>query len=393
MAREDLFEGLQILSAHEIEKTLSDTSGEGGEDNNSDTTVQNDNFEITQVNKEDVDIDTTKVIDKVVSPADVSNNTSDNSNKTESVYKALIKEMVKEGVLTVEDEAELETLPGTKESLKKLLEQTASHLFDKKQDDWKKSLPGTKKRFLEIEDAYDEADKAIFAAQRLEALESITEEVLRENIDYSKRVYYDQLTTLKKFSHEEALEAIADAEAVGKLEAKALQALPELKSAANKEVEEGKAYQSSLKEQASKKIQETFEKLTETIDKKDYFIDGLTLNKIQKDKLKANITTPVFKDDSGKEYTSLAYKQLKNPIEFEMLINHYDTLGLFNIDKDGNFKPDIAKIKAIAKSQAVSELDKVIAQQDEKGIGRNTSVESSEKQQRAISILERAFHK
>lgn len=392
MAKEDLFEGIQILSAQEIEQTLS-SGGESTDDNNSAATAQDDNFEIVQVNKEVVNTEDTPPVDKVITPSEVSDNTPPAESKTESVYKALIKEMVKEGVLTVEDEAELESLPGTKDSLKKLLEQTASHLFEKKQEDWKKSLPGAKKRFLEIEDAFDEADKAIFAAQRLEALESITEDVLKENVDYSKRVYYDQLTSLKKFSHEEALEAIADAEAVGKLETKALQALPDLKAAANKEVEEGKAYQASLKEQASKKVQETFEKLTETIDKKDYFIDGLNLNKIQKDKLKANITTPVYKDESGKEYTSLAYKQLKNPIEFEMLINHYDTLGLFNIDKDGNFKPDITKIKAVAKTQAVSELDKVIAQQEQRGVGRNTSVESTDKQQKISSILERAFDK
>ena len=87
------------------------------------------------------------------------------------------------------------------------------------------------------------------------------------------------------------------------------------------------------------------------------------------------------------------YKQQRNPVEFEMLINYYDTLGLFNLDKEGKFKPDISKLKQVAKTAAITELDKVISAEDERGVGRNTSVETSQKTEGILSLLEKAVNK
>ena len=130
-----------------------------------------------------------------------------------------------------------------------------------------------------------------------------------------------------------------------------------------------------------------------SIDTKEAFIDGLNLNKISREKLKANITKPVYTDNDGKGYTSLMYKQMRNPVEFEMLINYYDSMGLFDLDKQGNFKPNISKIKNVAKTKAVSEIDKVIASNNERGVGRNTSVESSQKSKGILDLLERGMGK
>ena len=128
-----------------------------------------------------------------------------------------------------------------------------------------------------------------------------------------------------------------------------------------------------------------------SIDKKEAFVDGLKLNKVAKDKLKANITQSVYTDDNGKGYTSLMYKQMKNPAEFEMLINYYDSIGLFNLDKSGNFNPNIAKIKNVAKTKAVSEIDKVIASTNERGLGRQTSNDASKMTKNTLDFFERAF--
>jgi hypothetical protein len=134
--------------------------------------------------------------------------------------------------------------------------------------------------------------------------------------------------------------------------------------------------------------------LLRNIDARDSFIDGLNLNKISKDKLKNNVLNPVYKDPkTGKEFNSLMYKQQRNPVEFEMLINYYDTLGLFNLDTKGNFKPDISKLKSVAKTAAISELDKVIAAEEQRGVGRNTSVETSQKTGSILDLLEKAVNK
>jgi hypothetical protein len=85
------------------------------------------------------------------------------------------------------------------------------------------------------------------------------------------------------------------------------------------------------------------------------------------------------------------YKQQRNPVEFEMLINYYDTLGLFNLDKQGKFKPDISKLKAVAKTAAINDLDKIISAEEQRGVGRNTSVETSKKTEGILNMLDRAF--
>ena len=87
------------------------------------------------------------------------------------------------------------------------------------------------------------------------------------------------------------------------------------------------------------------------------------------------------------------YKQKRNPVEFEMLINYYDTIGLFNLDKQSKFKPDISKLKSVAKTAAVNELDKIISSEEQRGVGRNTSVETSQKTEGLLSMLENAFKK
>jgi hypothetical protein len=214
---------------------------------------------------------------------------------------------------------------------------------------------------------------------------------VKENVDLQKQIYYEQLVA-KNFSHEDAIEAIDDALAVNKLEEKALKAIPELKSQSEAIVREAKDAKETKSKAELEAQTKAFESLLSNVDSRDAFIDGLTLNKVAKDKLKANIINPVHTDPkTGKEYNSLMYKQHRNPAEFEMLINYYDTLGLFNIDKEGKFKPDITKIKAVAKTAAINELDKVIATEEQRGVGRNTSMETSKKTEGILSMLERAI--
>jgi hypothetical protein len=208
-----------------------------------------------------------------------------------------------------------------------------------------------------------------------------------------KQIYFEQLKS-KNFSDEDALEAIADAEAVNKLQDKAFKAIPELKAQANSVIDQGRVAKEAKTRAEQEAQTKMFDSLVSNIDSRDAFIDGLNLNKVAKDKLKQNIMTPVYKDPkTGSELNSLMYKQQRNPVEFEMLINYYDTIGLFNLDKEGKFKPDITKLKTVAKTAAINELDKVIAAEEQRGVGRNTSVETSQKTEGLLNMLESAFAK
>lgn len=387
----DLFDGLQIMSASELNSAVKgETSGE--EDPAAEASVDEE-FELTPVKSESGESGITTPEAKEFTTTTTSAEPKSDVSKNETVYKALMKELVNAGVLTVEEMEKLDEMPGTFDSIKELVSKTVETNFKTKEENWKKSLSPEKKRFLEIEDAFDETDQAILMAQRLEFFENVDQEKVRENTDLQKQIYYELLKS-KNFSDQDAIEALNDAEAIGKLEEKALKAIPELRNQANQYVQ----YAKEQKEQKTKEEiaqQETaFKSLLDNIDSRDHFIDGLNLNKVSKDKLKNNILNPVHTDPkTGREYNSLMYKQHRNPVEFEMLINYYDTLGLFNIDKEGKFRPDISKLKTIAKTAAINELDKVIAAEEERGVGRNTSVETSQKTDGILGLLEKAMNK
>ena len=381
---EELFEGLQIMSPEELNTAVA------AEDSPETIVTKGSNeFEFKPVVSESGDDDTTRE-NKVVTKSQTS---GANEPRNEAVYKALMKELVNTGVLTVEEMEKLDEMPGTLDSIKELVNKTVQTNFRAAEDNWKRNLSPEKKRFLEIEDAFDEADYAIVMAQRLEFFDNLDKQTVLSDENLQKQIYFEQLKA-KNFSDQEAIEAIDDALAIGKLQEKALKAIPELKSQSQQIVDQSR-YQKEQQTRAQIDQQtKAFENLLNNIDTRDSFIDGLNLNKVSKDKLKSNIVTPVYKDPkSGKEFNSLMYKQQRNPVEFEMLINYYDTLGLFNLDKEGKFRPDISKIKSVAKTAAINELDKVIAAEEQRGVGRNTSVETSQKTEGILSLLERATKK
>jgi len=388
-----LFEGLQIMTPQELESNIGNGSS-NAEDSPVETTDSNDGFVITNPSLEnpveDNDKEEEEIVDsKTVKPVSTESNTLSSDGK-EKVYKALMKEMVENGILTIEQQEMLDELPGTLDSIKSVLEETVSKKMEKKQEAWKNSLSKEKRRFLEIEDAFDSEDLAINMAQRLEFFDTIDEDLLSDNVDLQKQIYFESLKA-KGFSDEEANEKVQDADDLGKLDKEAIKALPQLKKQATDVVNSARTEKIRKTEEQKEQYNLQFENLMKTIDTKESFIDGINLNKIAKDKLKDNIVKPIHTDESGKTYTSLMYKQKQNAAEFEMLINYYDSIGLFNMDKSGNFKPDISKLKAVAKTKAVNEIDKIIAADNERGVGRNTSLDASDKQKGIFDLLERAM--
>lgn len=382
MNSDELWEGLQIMTPQELNQTIEN------KDNPEDSKPE----EKTEFTLEPV---RAEVGDDAPENKEVPTETKPVSNEgpkgnNEVIYKALLKELVTGGIITAAEADNLDELPGNLDTIKELLNKTIEQGVDAKQQDWKKSLPSEKKRFLEIEDAFDQTDQAIIMAQRLEFFDNLTTDAVSENPTLQKQLYFEHLKS-KNFSDQEAMEAVEDADAVGKLEQKALEAIPKLKAQSAEIVEQSRAAKQEMNAKVQEAQTKAFESLLNDIDARESFIDGLNLNKVSKDKLKNNIIEPVYKDpQTGKEFNSLMYKQMKNPAEFEMLINYYDTLGLFNITKEGKFRPDISKIKAVAKTAAITELDKVISAEEQRGVGRNTSVETSPKTDNILSLLEQA---
>lgn len=382
MNSDELWEGLQIMTPQELNQTIEN------KDNPEDSKPEEKTEFTLEPVRAEVGDDAPENKEVPTETKPVSNERPKGNN--EVVYKALLKELVTGGIITAAEADNLDELPGNLDTIKELLNKTIEQGVDAKQQDWKKSLPSEKKRFLEIEDAFDQTDQAIIMAQRLEFFDNLTTDAVSENPTLQKQLYFEHLKS-KNFSDQEAMEAVEDADAVGKLEQKALEAIPKLKAQSAEIVEQSRAAKQEMNAKVQEAQTKAFESLLNDIDARESFIDGLSLNKVSKDKLKNNIIEPVYKDpQTGKEFNSLMYKQMKNPAEFEMLINYYDTLGLFNITKEGKFRPDISKIKAVAKTAAITELDKVISAEEQRGVGRNTSVETSPKTDNILSLLEQA---
>lgn len=381
--KDDLFEGLQIMSPEELNSVVESEESEETQE----TKTEEENSEMFQPVESEKGEGAYENTDN-----QTESKTATSNERSEEIYKGLIKELVDAEIITAAEADKLDELEGSLDTIKELMTKTVQTNFKAAEEQWRANMPAAKKRFLEIEDAFDETDQAIVMAQRLEFFDSVSEEDIKNDENLQKEIYYDLLTS-KNFSQEQAIEAVQDAIQVGKLADKALKAVPELKNQAHGVVTQAKEYKAARTKQQVEEQNKAFEALINNIDQRQSFVDGINLNKISKEKIKQNILNPVYTDKkSGREYNSLMYKQTRNPVEFEMLINYYDTLGLFNLDKQGNFKPDVSKLKQVAKTKAINELDKIIASEDRK-VGRNTSVETSEKTSSILDMLGRAMNK
>ena len=312
--KEDLFEGLQIMSPEELNSVVE--SEETSKETETNTEEESEGlFKPVESEKGEGAYEGTDNQTK-------ESTTATSNEKSEAIYKGLIKELVESNIITASEADKLDELEGSLDTIKELMNKTVQTNFKAAEKQWKDNMPAAKKRFLEIEDAFDETDQAIIMAQRLEFFDSVTEENIKESEELQKEIYYDLLKS-KNFSDEQATESVQDAIEVGKLSDKALKAIPELKNQANSVVTQAKEYKAAKSKKAIAEQNTAFESLIANIDSRESFVDGINLNKISKDKIKQNILSPVYKDDkTGREYNSLMYKQTRNPAEFEMLINY-----------------------------------------------------------------------
>lgn len=394
----ELFDGIQILSPQEVEASHSDGGSEEdvstAEDTSSteeDVPSISDGLTITppEETSSGADFD-----NDGITTAPITETFTEAPEKGTTRYQALIKDLMKDEIFTGVDEEAMEEMlqDASADTVKKLMNMTLDSQFKAKEDSWKNNFSGAKKRFLEIEDKFSDADQAIQMAQRLDFLDNVSPIALSEDKNLQKNLYFEYLRG-KNFSDSEARDMVEEADGIDKLEEKATSALPSLQKQASAVLQRAEEEKKTKMESYQEAENTRFQNLMTAVDSKEEFIGGLKLNKTVKEKVKNNMTTPVYKDEQGREYTSLMYKQMQQPAEFQALMSYYDQLGLFDISKDGTFKPNIDKIKKIAKTKAVSELDKVLASEDERGLGRQNSTQVSGKTSGILDMLERGYKK
>jgi hypothetical protein len=113
-------------------------------------------------------------------------------------------------------------------------------------------------------------------------------------------------------------------------------------------------------EQARKdKIRQRVAKRKRDIENTPEIIPGIKLTKPAKQKIIESMTLPVAKDDEGNPMNAVMTTRSKNPDAFEMMMHYYHALGLFNIDDEGQMKPDFSKITKIQKTKVADEMKNV----------------------------------
>tara|TARA_R110000822_G_scaffold1079_4_gene4930 strand:+ start:1525 stop:2730 length:1206 start_codon:yes stop_codon:yes gene_type:complete len=393
----ELFDGIQILSPQELEE-----SHLGGEIKSEDS----ENLEVSEETKEEekeisisdgltiMPPEETTSGEEIETTTMESKDSVDPPEKGTTRYQALIKDLMKDDIFLGVDEEEIEGMleDASADTVKKLMARTLETQFKSQTESWMNNFSGAKKKFLEIEDKFSDTDQAIQIAQRLDFLENVSSMALSEDANLQKNIYFEYLKG-KNFSDDEARNMVEEADGIDKLEQKAKTALPSLINQASSVVKKAEQDKMQKMEQYKNAQNEQFNNLMTTVDSREEFITGLKLNKTVRDKIKTNMTAPVYKDENGREYTSLMYKQMKQPAEFQALMSYYDQLGLFDVTKEGKFVPNIDKIKKVAKTKAVSELDRVLATEEERGLGRQNSSNVSGKTSGILDMLERGYKK
>jgi hypothetical protein len=280
---------------------------------------------------------------------------------TTNVYSALVKELVNNGIVELPEDFKVES----SEDLVELFDKTLNSKVHNTIDTFKGSFSGAKKMFLEIEDYFDDEIIAMRVAKDLDYYDRITPAVINSNSSVQKDLVSRYLR-MKGMNKAEIDEALKEADALAKLEDKALQAFPQLKEAANQFIE-GKKQEAAIRAQRiEQQNEEFFNGMLKAVDDAEELVPGIALTKRHKDAIKKNMVEVVYEDpNTGQKLTELGYKQYSNPEGFERLIQFYNTLGLFNLTDDGKFKPDMGKLVKLTEKQVKKGLDELIREQQQ----------------------------
>lgn len=287
--------------------------------------------------------------------------TPEEPEKKETVYSALVKELVDNGIIELPEGKQIES----SEDLVELFDSTVNNRINNSINEFKGSFTGAKKMFLEIEDYFDDETVAMRVAKDLDYYNKVNDDVIRQNANVQKDLLSRYLR-MKGMNQNEITEALSEAEALAKLEDKALQAFPQLKQAAAQFIE-GKKQEAAVRQQEmEKQNEEFFNNMLNAVDEADELVPGISLTKRHKDAIKKNMVDVVFEDpDTGQQLTELGYKQYNNPEGFERLIQFYNVLGLFNSTDKGEFKPDLSKLVKLTEKQVKKGLDQLIREQQQ----------------------------
>jgi len=273
--------------------------------------------------------------------------------KGSTIYKTLSELLKEEGIVdeVFED----------KESLFNYFKSAAENEIK----EWKNSLP---QEITSIIENYEEGvpfDELLNITSNQIRLDSIDQETLTENLELQKNLvrnyYYN-----KGFSESKIEKMISKSLELDELEEEAVEALSELKELENERLEELKERTRQEQEEQRLAYEQTINDLNTTIKETKEIIPGIKLDDKAKKELFNMITKPATQKD-GVNYSQVMLLREKDPIGFEVKLNYYAKLGLF----DENPRFDLITKKS--ETKALNKLEKQLEEDLKSRINKSSA--------------------
>ena len=252
--------------------------------------------------------------------------------------------------------------------------------------EWVDSLP---KEISDLITNYEEGvpfDELLQIKSDQIRLNSITDESLEDNIDLQKnlvRNFYRE----KGFTESKIEKMVSKAEDLDELEDEAKEALAELKESENKRLESIQVETKRRALENQKAYVESVNKLNSTINEVKEIIPGVKIDEKTKKELFNMITKPAETRD-GVSYSEIMLLREKNPLDFELKLNYYAKMGLF----DENPKFDVIMKKS--ETKVLNKLERQLEEDLKNRINKsNSSSRSSEENTNIFDALKTVYKK
>jgi hypothetical protein len=236
-------------------------------------------------------------------------------------------------------------------------------------ESYKDSITPEERALYEARDKGLPLDEYSVAKRGFDRFSKIAKEDLAENVELQEEVVSKGLE-LRGFSPEEIKEEIEGYKALENLAAKAEKVLPLLPKTFKVKMDDMEAGAKADEEARQDGIRQRVARMKRTVDNTPEIIPGIKLTKPAKERIMKSMTIPVAKDEHGQPLNPVTATRAKNPDAFEMMIHYYHELGLFNIDDEGQMKPDFSKIAKVEKTKATDQMRTIFESPDKPIAGK-----------------------
>jgi len=332
--------------------------------------------------EDDENIDKTEKAKTEKEKALSSGDGSGDSSPSSSQYLAFARDRADEGVFLDFSEDDWKVLLERNEgneaaALRELSDISVQQRINDGIDDYKESLTDQDRALYEAKEKGIPIDKYGKAKHDFDKYTAIKVADLKDNEKLQIDIISKGLE-IKGFDKEEIADEIEGYKALEQLEARAekvLAVLPKKFKGDITEMEESAAADDKSRQD---RVRQGVARMKQFVDQTPEIIPGIKLTKPTRANLMKSMTVPIANDENGRPMNPVMATKHKNPQAFDLMIHYYHQLGLFNIDENGQMKPDFSKITKTAKNETVDKMRGIFESKEKQVTGTTKVLQSKE---------------